>query len=96
MNNDFRALVDRYVSRGVDCICLRIVDARQAAIAFASHSPFTVHRYNVLVLSHNASMVLLDWKRQPGRSRLDAKTLRPNIGAGRNVAILIEEEIVCQ
>jgi hypothetical protein len=53
VNHDFRALVDSNLPSRVDRLPLRSVNARKSIVALTANSPFTVHWYYMLVLSHD-------------------------------------------
>jgi hypothetical protein len=55
MNDDLRALINGNLSRSLDCFGLGAMNARQSAVTFPSHAPFSFYWNNMVVLSPNSS-----------------------------------------
>ena len=54
MNHNFSLLINRNLTRGIDSLSLRIVNACQASVTLASNAPVSVSWYYVLILSHRS------------------------------------------
>lgn len=57
MNDHLGALVNCDTPRSVNCICLSIVNARQALIALTAHTPTAVGGNHMLIFTHDISLL---------------------------------------